>query len=34
MKQLPAEVSSQQAVQWLLVPAQRYPAEMLLEAEL
>lgn len=34
VKHLPAQVPSQQAVQRLLVPAQRHPAEMLLEAEL
>lgn len=34
VKQLPAEVPSQKAVQRLRVPAQRYPAEVLLEAEL
>lgn len=33
-KHLPAQVASQQAVQRLLVPAQRHPAEVLLEAEL
>lgn len=34
MEQLPAELPSQQAVQRLLVPTKRDPAEMLLEAEL
>lgn len=34
MEQLPAELPSQQAVQRLLVPTERDPAEMLLEAEL
>lgn len=34
MEQLPAELPSQQAVQWLLVPAKGHPAKVLLEAEL
>lgn len=34
MEQPPAELPSQQAVQWLLVPTKRHPAKVLLEAEL
>ncbi|TNN31735.1 hypothetical protein EYF80_058106 [Liparis tanakae] len=34
VQQLPAEVPSQEAEQRLAVPAQRHPAEVLLEAEL
>lgn len=34
LKQRPAEVPAQQAVQRLLVPAESHPAEVLLKAEL